>query len=223
MSDDRGIEAPLSDQLVDRSNKRSLPLSAEDSVAGTSLNVSNPLALNAEALSLNKPYIQILELPSSEIQKTGISALFLFDENNGIQKPLGHITFNWRSDNLKMANLSINHTRTTTILNHIAELPQNLVEAIKNGSLFNAFELNDAARGKGLGKLLWLSGLAHMRDLGFEKISITGDHTIEQNESGDSFYMKYGAYLDPESHIEVVDTDIVLQYSDYLQHSYIKD
>ena len=192
------------------------PLVAEKRVGETNLFYSERCGLNARATSLKKPSLQILESPPNESQEIGISTLFLFEE----EKPVGYITFNWKADNIKDASLSINFTRTKHIQQHADKLSPHLVEAIHYGSLMNALEIDEQAKGKGLGKLLLMAGIAHMGNLGFERIHIAGDHSIEQNSDNESFYMKFGAHID-STHSEVMETEIAIQHADYLHKALV--
>lgn len=75
-------------------------------------------------------------------------------------------------------------------------------------------------KGKGLGKLLFLEGIAHMKDLGFKKIIITGDTTVGRHQdTNETFYTKYGAKIIPGTGAEEISTECVGPYLEYLKQA----
>lgn len=196
-----------------------MPLDNLHKVEGTNLSYSDAVPLNPDFLKLNNPEIKLVELEPSERSTTGIVGLFLFSNVDGSQKSIGWIVFKWDSSIPAKALLSINYSKTKDISALQQSLPADIAGAIEQSHLFYAMKVDDAVREQGLGKLLFLAGLARMRDKKFKEIQVSGDVTIGQKGS---FYSKLGAVVDPSSGNEIISTEETLKHINYLQQAFAK-
>jgi hypothetical protein len=216
---------PDIENIVRTEQAKILPPFTMHQVEGTNLSYSDPMSLNSQTLSLENPQIQLLELTPKNENDFAISALFLTAQIDGEQKPIGHVTFNSLGTQKDIISLSVNYARTRHIQSHQDKLPEQLQKSINGGHFFEALETKDTeiTRGKGLGKLLFLAGLAHMNDIGYNDVKISGDLTVgQQGPLNSSFYDKYGAKFSQQHGEQVIETNITNKHKDYLNSVFIK-
>lgn len=194
-----------------------LPISIMHIVEGSSIAFSDPINLNGEVLGLPNPKLQLLEMHPSGSEDTGVSGLFLTADVAGNSTPLGYVVFTWSGDTTTHASMNINHLKRKKVQEQIQSVPQPLQESVAQSDLFEALKTNPDMRGKGLGKLLFLTGAARMRDLGFKEIEITGDLTIGKTVDTESFYTNMGAKVDLQTGHEIVTTETIVEQAGYLQ------
>ncbi|MEI6327415.1 MAG: GNAT family N-acetyltransferase [Candidatus Roizmanbacteria bacterium] len=214
-------EQEMPTQEMIRVESHNIPLVTEHKGASTNVSYTDPIPLNESVLALKDPSMHVIEIKPTEQYPKGILSIYLSSTEDGKQKPIGYIVFNWQAEDPKKALLSINFMRTKNATAQIAEAPEPLRELAASGNVFDALRVEPSAQGKGLGKLLMLAGMEQMRIKGFDQIQISGDLTIGLESGADSFYSKYGAVPDQAGH-EVIRTDLALQYGEYLSAVFAK-
>jgi len=212
------------ENIVRTEQAKILPPFTMHQVEGTNLSYSDPMNLNSQTLSIENPQIQLLELTPNNENDTAISALYLTAQIDGEQKPIGYITFFSFGTQKDTTILYVNYAKTKHIQSYKDKLPEQLQKLTQIGEITNAFEVssNETIRGKGFGKLLFLAGLAHMNDIGYNEAIIKGDVTLGQQGSIESsFYSKHGAKSQKDGN-QVIKTNIPNNYKDYLNSVFIK-
>lgn len=94
---------------------------------------SDVIPMDGRYLSLDNPYLQLIELKQDNTG--GISGLFLFADHEGESSFIGYIVFSWGNDKTVKADLAINLLpNKKEIIKVFKDIPQSLQEAIPQTS-----------------------------------------------------------------------------------------
>jgi hypothetical protein len=185
-------------------------LSHQAKLDTTRIEYSDSIPLSRSNFSLRISHF----LPPNDANLPPSIGLFITDNTNPEQpQPVSYVVFS--HDNSDTAGAFINYFRNKYFSSIAPQLPQDLVESVKQGDTFDALLVHSQFQHQNLGKITWLLGLAYLQLLGIKQAQIQGDITITTNGLPESFYGKHGAKV--IDGIETVSTNIVNNYQKTIQ------